>query len=292
MDNSVRIAAVIVTYNRKELLKENIKSLLLQDRALDGIIIIDNHSTDGTQEEVRTCFSANIDHIHYYYMSHNTCGAGGFEYGTRVAYEMGYDFIWLMDDDGRPMENSTLRKLVEVAENRNLTGSPFILNSMVLCDDANLTLMIGRTQSRKQVEEMAENDLIVSMDTAMINPFNGTLISRELVRLIGVPNGAFVIYGDESDYAYRALDAHAFVAKVTTSLYYHPRPSNVVKLFGKYFTIIQSAKWKYYYYSRNSIYRLKRRKGYWACIKKCLNIIDVRSSGICRAGIEALVMCF
>ncbi len=48
-----RTAAVVVTYNRKELLKENIERLLAQSmqKCLD-VVIIDNASTDGTREYI------------------------------------------------------------------------------------------------------------------------------------------------------------------------------------------------------------------------------------------------
>ena len=52
MQEGLSIAAVVVTFNRKDLLKENIKMLLVQDEYIDRIIIVDNHSTDGTQEEI------------------------------------------------------------------------------------------------------------------------------------------------------------------------------------------------------------------------------------------------
>ena len=45
-----KIAAVVVTYNRKDLLKECLDALLNQTRPLDSIILIDNASTDGTPE--------------------------------------------------------------------------------------------------------------------------------------------------------------------------------------------------------------------------------------------------
>ena len=45
----MKTAAVIVTYNRKELLEENIKALLDQSEKLNKIFIIDNNSTDGTK---------------------------------------------------------------------------------------------------------------------------------------------------------------------------------------------------------------------------------------------------
>lgn len=45
-----RIAAVVVTYNRLDLLKECINSIRQQTRKLDEIIVVNNSSTDGTLE--------------------------------------------------------------------------------------------------------------------------------------------------------------------------------------------------------------------------------------------------
>ena len=44
------IAAVVVTYNRKDLLGQCLDSLRGQSRPLDAIYILDNHSTDGTYD--------------------------------------------------------------------------------------------------------------------------------------------------------------------------------------------------------------------------------------------------
>lgn len=45
-----KIAAVVVTYNRKELIGECLDAILLQTYPVDSIILIDNASTDGTPE--------------------------------------------------------------------------------------------------------------------------------------------------------------------------------------------------------------------------------------------------
>ena len=47
------VAAVVVTYNRKQLLKECIEALLAQKAKHLRIFIIDNASTDGTEEYVK-----------------------------------------------------------------------------------------------------------------------------------------------------------------------------------------------------------------------------------------------
>lgn len=45
-----KIIALVVTYNRKNLLKENLEALLKQDYSEFDILVVDNASTDGTKE--------------------------------------------------------------------------------------------------------------------------------------------------------------------------------------------------------------------------------------------------
>ena len=94
--SSETVCAVVVTYNRKELLIECLEALENQSRPVDAIYIVDNASTDGTSEllleknylgdlpskELKENFEETIQKgntvIHYLRMSKNTGGAGGF----------------------------------------------------------------------------------------------------------------------------------------------------------------------------------------------------------------------
>lgn len=110
-------AAVIVTYNRKALLKECILALLGQSRSCD-ILVIDNHSTDGTGDMVRELMEAETianQRIIYKDTGSNLGGAGGFSYGIREAVELGYEYIWIMDDDCIP-EPEALKELFAAAD--------------------------------------------------------------------------------------------------------------------------------------------------------------------------------
>lgn len=137
-----KIAAVIVTYNRNELLVENIDKLLQQELLPDKIMIIDNHSSDHTREVVENRYKKYKDIIDYYYLDENLGGAGGFEIGSRRAYEQGFDLIWLMDDDGKPFDNYTLSNLLVALINQNLVHKPAILNSLVLADEETLAFTV------------------------------------------------------------------------------------------------------------------------------------------------------
>ena len=111
-------AAVVVTYNRKEKLINCIESLLRQTPEKPEILIIDNASTDGTHEEIQKYINSGV--IKYFNTGENLGGAGGFAYGIKKAYKMGFKYIWLMDDDCI-MEEDALEKFMD-AENRLQQG--------------------------------------------------------------------------------------------------------------------------------------------------------------------------
>ncbi|MEE0404338.1 glycosyltransferase, partial [Megasphaera elsdenii] len=113
------VAAIVVTYNRKNLLLENIKHLLDQNKKdILDIIIIDNASTDGTREALNK-FIVN-QKIIYKNTGANLGGAGGFQFGIRYAAEYGYDFVWIMDDDCMPKPDA-LEKLLTADKKLNHT---------------------------------------------------------------------------------------------------------------------------------------------------------------------------
>lgn len=96
-----RTAAVVVTYNRKDLLKKNIESLLAQtEKDVLDILIIDNASTDGTRESIGDYIDR--EEIQYFNTGSNLGGAGDFSIGMKMATEMGYKILWVMDDDTLP----------------------------------------------------------------------------------------------------------------------------------------------------------------------------------------------
>jgi len=74
---SENICAVIVTYNRKELLRECLKAVLAQTRPPEHVLVVDNASTDGTPEMLQEEFPQ----VEVLCLPENQGSAGGF---TRV----------------------------------------------------------------------------------------------------------------------------------------------------------------------------------------------------------------
>ncbi len=119
----MNIAAVVVTYNRKNLLEKCIFAILNQTTPPEKIFIIDNASTDGTQSLIKEIFHEHTQKINYIQLAENLGGAGGFSKGIELAMNENSDWAWIMDDDALP-ENNALEELTKIVDStNNLYGS-------------------------------------------------------------------------------------------------------------------------------------------------------------------------
>ena len=254
------LAAVIVTYNRKTLLGENIRMLLRQTQPFGRIFIVDNCSTDGTPDYLKELGWMDDPRFVYVKTESNIGGAGGFYTGTKAAFEAGADWIVLMDDDGAAADEHTFEILFRKAESMHRENPKLFVNTLVQQGDL-LSFKIDRMYTVEEALAAAKDGIIENA----ANPFNGTLVSRELVAEIGYPNPDLFIKGDEVDYKHRAYDAGARVATVVNARYYHPRPNTQEKtVLGKKVPFFVEAPWKEYYAARNFTYMYKQKGQYKA----------------------------
>ncbi len=188
-----RICAVVVTYNRVDLLSKSLDGLLGQTRLTDEILVIDNASTDGTTEMLASRYQNVVVHR----LPRNMGASGGFSEGVRVAYENGFDWIWLLDDDV-VAEPQCLEELLEVAiESGKLIVTP-TRRSATGTYPRNEAVINEATQSYRCP---ADNDSRwVSID---IFTFEGPLIHRSVVDRVGTPNARFFIIADDTEYSVR-----------------------------------------------------------------------------------------
>ena len=113
----MNIAAVVVTYNRRDILIDTLRALLQQGDALGAIYLTDNASSDGTKEALQQTGLLTDRRLHYLRLEHNSGGAGGFAHGLQQAFRQGFDAYWLMDDDACPTPRA-LEHLLDAASGR------------------------------------------------------------------------------------------------------------------------------------------------------------------------------
>lgn len=192
------IIAVIVTYNRKELLKENIESLINQSYKGFDILVVDNASTDGTYEHIKRLVNEN-DFVSYYNTGKNLGGAGGFSLGIKEACLKGYDKIWIMDDDTIPDKNA-LEELIKA--DQELNGNYGFLASTVLWTDGTWSKMnLLRTDSWHAFEdyEHIENGMVRINRASFVS----IMINANVVFEVGLPIKEFFIWSDDQEYTDR-----------------------------------------------------------------------------------------
>ena len=81
-----KVAAVVVTYNRIDLLKQCVDALLKQNYPCD-ILLVNNNSVDGTEEWALELVN-KFENIKYHNTGANLGGAGGFNFGMRWAVDL------------------------------------------------------------------------------------------------------------------------------------------------------------------------------------------------------------
>lgn len=238
------IAAIVVTYNRKKLLMECLENLQNQTKSLD-ILVIDNASTDGTYELFFEKFH-KASNVNYFNTGKNLGGAGGFNYGMKKAYEMGYEYFWLMDDD-TVAENTALEKLIDAKDNLKIFG---FLSSVALWKDGNLCNMnIQRTSLTKKNIDFEKEYNKVIMAT-----FVSFFVSRSIVEEFGFPISEFVIWSDDLEYSRRISKKYDCYV-VSSSKVLHKMGSNEKVGIEKE---SNDRLWRYKLVYRNEVYVFRR----------------------------------
>ena len=243
----MRIAAVVVTYNRKESLLRCIAALRGQRGAATDILVVDNASTDGTAAALAPLIAEKA--VLYRNTGENLGGAGGFNVGMRWAVEEGYDCLWVMDDDCIP-DPDALAALV--AADRHLNGNYGFLSGMAYWRDGNPCEM-----------NIQKSDLWhkLTAPTAPLTPvvmatFVSAFIPADRVREVGLPIREFFIWSDDLEYTRRLSRRYLCYAVRDCRVLHDMRHNNKVNIATDSLDRLS----RYAYLYRNEVY-VYRREG-------------------------------
>ena len=189
-----KVGIVVVTYNRLALLKEAIDSLRNQIYTNREIVVVNNGSTDGTQEWL----NAQKDII--VITQQNLGGAGGFFTGMKYVAEHDYDYCWVMDDDV-VCHSDALQELVNAYTKKTDIG--FVCSKVVGINGCpmNTPTVDDRPSSNGEADY---SDLIAeSMIKVKTATFVSVLCSVKTIKEVGLPYKEFFIWGDDTEYTNR-----------------------------------------------------------------------------------------
>jgi len=234
---AIKIDVGIVTYNRFKYLDKSL-SVFSSLQEINKIFVFDNASTDNTKKIVRKY----EDKIEYFYNDENIGSAGGFSECMKFLLTSDSDWIWLFNDDSFPKDESV-----------NLLKSAL--------KDFNLD-KVGMIKVSREIEGMSEiihwNGVgygkLIPISNQMIKSdlvtFDGTLISKKLIKTIGTCNPDFFMGTYEYDFCLRAKDQFF-------KIYTLPNGTIIDLKLGSTGGV---PIWRTYYNTRNHLYLVTRRR--------------------------------
>lgn len=247
-----KFAVVVVTYNRLTLLKECLECLRNQIYAPNNVIIVDNHSTDGTSEYLTSLPEITNGKWTLKTEDTNIGGSGGFHDGMRFAMKTDSEWFLLIDDDA--MIAPDYLKLIAESADRHpkvlaFSGTVVTENEIVTEHRRRFNKCELPVDKKEYQAEEFEYDL---------SSFCGAVINRQVVEKIGYPERDFFIWYDDTEFSLRVMSLSKFI--------------NVNKAILNHKTKLASSSadnkktklnWKNYYGYRNIVY--SDRKHHMVC---------------------------
>lgn len=245
------VCAVIVTFNRRDKVTRVVDNVLAQSRLPEQVLIIDNASTDDTREVLGRY--ADNDRVTIVTLPTNTGGAGGFSSGMARAYEQGYDFVWIMDDDCYP-DPAALEELLvglEKAEASMDLRLPYAC-SVVKWTDGDICEMNnpGATWDWGRLLVRGQDAVLVGYCS-----FVSVLIPRWVMARYGLPLEEYFIWFDDREYTLRIGKTAPGVQCLRSTVVHDLGENRGVNLED----VTESNIWKFEYGVRNEAsYRMHR----------------------------------
>ena len=208
-----KLAIVVVTYKRQQLLATLFESIEKLTVAPWRIVVVDNEHSDATQsmvDDFREAVTAqwgntiadqsgNESRVVYAPQSDNLGGAGGFSAGVKKAYELGSEWFWVMDDDVAVMPEAIERLAKWTGSHDVIQGSRYDYDGGPFYWQYDFIIPLGIPNPIAPAAFGRPGYRV--MDTLC---FEGGLFRRNIVEQIGLPDPRFFIYWDDTMYGYRA----------------------------------------------------------------------------------------
>lgn len=194
-----RVVAVVVAWNRRDLLAQTLAGLAAQERPADGVVVIDNASTDDSAELA----ASHPVVTEVVTLPENTGGAGGFAAGiARAVASHDADLVWVMDDDTVPTPTA-LEELVSARV--RYPGRVTVAASRADWRD-------GREHPMNRPRPRPGSSRVALCAARMAGgypirsaSFVSILLDAQAVRRHGLPEADYFLWNDDFEYTARLL---------------------------------------------------------------------------------------
>ncbi|KGR90095.1 glycosyl transferase [Ureibacillus massiliensis 4400831 = CIP 108448 = CCUG 49529] len=218
-----KVSIVMLAWNRKEDVRESLTRIAEIEYDNYEVIVVDNASTDGTQEVVKTEFP----HVNLIEMSENV-GIKAYNVGFEQAKG---DYIIIIDDDSFPAKTAMRRMVKAFEQDPQLGVCAFDVRNYYNYDDIN--------------QDIDNEEGVKAIPRDYYMGFNGAGVGvrKDVFKQIGYYPEEFFLYFNEMDCAYKIWDAGYKIEFFSNIVSYHKySPAN-------------RASWRApFYYTRNAFW--------------------------------------
>jgi len=203
----VEASVVIPVFNREKTIKDAVESALAQKTAFKyNVIVVDNHSTDGTSDILSRLLLAHGDKLHVITPERTDLGIGGC-WNEAVYSDYCGRFAVQLDSDDLYSSSKTLQTIVDAFYKQK---AAMVIGSYRMCDFELNTLPPGLIAHKEWTEENGPNNALringLGAPRAFFTP---------LLRSVGFPNTS---YGE--DYALGLWFSRRYrIGRIFTELY-------------------------------------------------------------------------
>lgn len=259
------VDVVIVTYNRLEKLKKALASYDSQTKRFRNLIVVNNHSTDGTTEYLRVWEDKNTPYSKFVINTNeNLGGSGGYYLGQKKALELGADWVFLADDDAYAATNMmesfyNYASTHDVSDIASICGTVFHMDGTIDMNHRSRYVLKGH-RFFYRIPSTAEDYKKQAFEIDFLS-YVGSFINTLAMKKVGLVDPRFFIYWDDTEHSLRLKKYGAIICVPAIRIIHDDQNT------------VQSEKtrnvlsWKDYYSERNEMVVYKRHF-FWVALHR------------------------
>ncbi|MFO7680287.1 MAG: glycosyltransferase family 2 protein [Chloroflexota bacterium] len=225
------VVTLILNTNRRADTLECLQSLTLNAYAKLDILVLDNHSTDGSVAAIEAAFPQ----VSIVNLTHNLGYAGNNNVGIRAAMDKGADWVFVLNED-TVLAPDCLQKMVEVGESDPQIGivGPLVYHH----DEPDIIQTAGGVFGRNwEAFHLAENEPDEGQFTQphFVDWISGCgiLVRRSVIEQLGMIDERYFYFWEETEWCLRASKGGWKIVNVPEAKMWHkgvqrdyqPKPS-------------------------------------------------------------------
>ena len=249
------VDVVIVTYNRLEKLKKTLQCYERQTQPFRNMIVVNNHSTDGTTEFLAEWAKLDAPFAkHVITTDENLGGSGGYYIGQKKAMELNPDWVFLADDDAYP-SSDLIEQFIAFSSNHDVSSYSAICGTVYYIDGS-INYKHRSTYSIKQHrlynrQESVPGDYLQEYFKIDFLSYVGAFINSAALIRVGLVNPDYFIFYDDSEHSMRLRKYGELVCVPAIRIVHDEWPETAGNKAG-------TISWKDYYFIRNEMHMLKK----------------------------------